>query len=357
MTVPVHGPVLVIGSGLLGTSIGLALQRAGVEVQLADVDPGTLEAAVQRGAGAARTETSPSPRVVVVAVPPDAAAAAMAQACAFPEATVTDVTSVKAMPLSDALAQGGDAARLVGGHPLAGREISGPGAARQDLFDDRLWVVCPGERAHPDRVQDVVDLATTCGAVPLTMDPYEHDRAVALTSHAPQLLSSLLAARLLDADAEAATVSGQALKDMTRVAQSDPQLWHAILRANAASVADVLEALSRDLESVVADLRAGAVGSATLDALSRGVEGRQRVPGKHGAAAAPYDVVTVIVEDKPGELARLFVAAGELDVNLEDVRIDHVLGKPSGLIELSLKPEVSALLADGLRARGFDVRG
>ena len=356
MTVPVLGPVLIIGSGLLGTSVGLALRRAGVDVQLLDVDPATLTTAVERGAGAARTESSPSPRIVVVAVPPDAAAAVMAQACAFPDATVTDVTSVKAVPLSDALAKGGDGARLVGGHPLAGREISGPGAGRQDLFDDRLWVVCPGERADPERVQDVIDLAITCGAVPVTMDPDEHDRAVALTSHAPQVLSSLLAARLLEADPEAVTVSGQALKDMTRVAQSDPRLWQAILRANAASVADVLDALSGDLASVVADLRAGGAGSATLDALSRGVEGRQRVPGKHGAAAAPYDVVTVIVEDKPGELARLFVAGGELDVNLEDVRIDHVLGKPSGLIELSVKPEVSSHLADGLRARGFDVR-
>ena len=141
------------------------------------------------------------------------------------------------------------------------------------------------------------------------------------------------------------------------MAQSDPRLWQAILRANAVSVADVLDALSRDLDSVVADLRAGASGGATLEALSRGVEGRQRVPGKHGAAAAAYDIVTVIVEDKPGELARLFVAAGELEVNLEDVRIDHVLGKPSGLIELSVKPEVCAHLAEGLRARGFDVRG
>ena len=357
MSAPVAGPVLVVGSGLLGTSVGLALRRAGVEVQLADANAAVLATAVERGAGSPRDAGSPLPRIVVVAVPPDAAAAVMADSCALGDATVTDVTSVKAVPLSDAVALGGDAARLVGGHPLAGREISGPDAARQDLFDDRLWVVCPGERAEPERVQDIIDLVVTCGAVPLVMDPEEHDQAVALTSHAPQVLSSLLAARLLDAETEAVTVSGQALKDMTRIAQSDPRLWQAILRANADSVADVLDALSRDLAAVVADLRAGAEGGATLDALSRGVQGRQRVPGKHGDAAAAYDIVTVIVQDKPGELARLFVAAGELDVNLEDVRIDHVLGKPSGLIELSVRPEVSVHLSDGLRVRGFDVRG
>jgi len=280
----------------------------------------------------------------------------MAQACRFPDATITDVTSVKVLPLADAVREGGDARRLVGSHPLAGRELSGPEAARLDLFDDRAWVVCPSDEADPDRVQEVIDLVITCGGVPLRMDPREHDRAVALTSHAPQVLSSLIAARLLDADPDAVTVSGQALKDMTRVAQSDPALWQAILRANAESVAEVLGALAADLDAVVADLRTGDTGQATLDALSRGVAGRQRVPGKHGTAAAAYDVVTVQVADKPGELASLFVAAGDLGVNLEDVRIDHVLGKPSGLIELSVRPDVSTTLSAGLRERGFDVR-
>jgi len=355
VSVPVAGPVLVVGSGLLGASIGLALRRAGVDVQLQDADPTVLAAAVERGAGTVRENGMPEPRLVVVAVPPDAAGPVMADACRFADATITDVTSVKALPLSTALAHGGDARRLVGGHPLAGREISGPAAARLDLFDDRAWVVCPTEQSDPQRVQDVIDLVVTCGGVPLRMDPDDHDRAVALTSHTPQILSSLIAARLLDADPEAVTVSGQALKDMTRVAQSDPALWQAILRANAASVADVLAAIASDLDAVVTDLRGG-VGVATHDVLSRGVAGRQRVPGKHGTAAAAYDVVTVQVADRPGELASLFVAAGDLDVNLEDVRIDHVLGKPSGLIELSVRPEVSGRLASGLRERGFDVR-
>jgi len=356
VSVPVGGPVLIVGSGLLGASVGLALRRAGVEVQLEDRDPEVLAAAVERGAGSPRASESPDPRLIVIAVPPDSAGVAMARACAFTDATVTDVTSVKWMPLSESVAAGADPRRLVGGHPLAGREMSGPGAARHDLFDDRAWVVCPTDESEPERVQEVVDLVVTCGGVPLRMDPRDHDRAVALTSHAPQVLSSLMAARLLDADADAVTVSGQALKDMTRIAQSDPVLWQSILRANAGSVAEVLAAVSGDLDAVVADLRAGAGGGATLDALSRGVAGRQLVPGKHGTAAAAYDVVTVQVADRPGELASLFVAAGELDINLEDVRIDHVLGKPSGLIELSVRPEVSASLATGLRERGFDVR-
>ena len=353
MTAPVAGPVLVVGSGLLGASIGLALRRAGVQVWLDDVDADAVAEAVERGAGETWQPGAGEPRLVVVAVPPAAAGAAMAKAGAFADATVTDVTSVKAEPLAAARAAGADPARLVGGHPMAGRETSGAAAARHDLFDDRVWVISPLPESDPGRVEAVRDLVVTCGAVPVVMAPEDHDRAVALTSHAPQLLSSLLAARLLDADPEAVAVSGQGLRDMTRIAGSDPGLWQAILDSNAESVADVLEAYAQDLDAVIARLRRR---DDVADALARGVEGRLRIPGKHGAAATAYDLVPVIIKDEPGELARVFLAAGDLDVNLEDVRIDHVLGKPSGLVELSVRPEATGRLVEGLRSLGFDVR-
>ena len=353
MTPPVTGPVLVVGSGLLGASIGLALRRAGVHVWLDDVDADAVAEAVGRGAGEPWRPDAGDPRLVVVAVPPAAAGAAMARAGAFADATVTDVTSVKAEPLAAARAAGADPARLVGGHPMAGRETSGAAAARHDLFDDRVWVISPLAESDPKHVEAVRDLVVTCGAVPVVMAPEDHDRAVALTSHAPQLLSSLLAARLLDADPEAVAVSGQGLRDMTRIAGSDPALWRSILDANAESVADVLEAFAHDLEDVIARLRRH---DDVAGALVRGVEGRLRIPGKHGAAATAYDLIPVIIRDEPGELGRLFLAAGELGVNLEDVRIDHVLGKPSGLVELSVRPESTGRLVEGLAALGFDVR-
>ena len=353
MTVPVAGPVLVIGSGLLGASVGLALRRAGVQVWLDDTDPGALAEAVGRGAGEPWHPGAGDPRLVVVAVPPADAGAVMARASALPNATVTDVTSVKAEPLAAAVTAGADAARVVGGHPMAGRETAGASSARHDLFDDRVWVVAPLPQSDPRRVEEIRDLALTCGAVPVVMTPQDHDRAVALTSHAPQVLSSLLAARLLDADPDAVAVSGQGLRDMTRIAGSDPDLWRAILGANAESVAGVLEAYARDLDHVITRLReCGDVA----EVLARGIEGRQRIPGKHGAAATAYDLVPVIIRDEPGELGRVLVAAGDLDVNLEDVRIDHVLGKPSGLVELSVRPEVTARLVAGLRSLGFEVR-
>lgn len=353
MTALVTGPVLIVGSGLLGASIGLALRRAGVTVWLDDVDPDVLALAAERGAGAPWHPGAESPALVVVAVPPATAGEVMARASEHVGATITDVTSVKWEPLARACERGADPRRLVGGHPMAGREVSGPAAARADLFDDRVWVIAPLPESDPDRVDTVRDLALTCGAVPIVMAPDEHDRAVALTSHAPQALSSLLAAMLLEADQEAVAVSGQGLRDMTRIAESDPVLWEAILRANADAVAPVLEAYARSLTELIGVIRSRGNVS---EALARGVEGRRRVPGKHGAAATSYDIVPVIIKDEPGELARVFVAAGDLGVNLEDVRIDHVLGKPSGLVELSVRQESTETLVDGLRSRGFDVR-
>lgn len=362
-TLPVRGPVLVVGSGLLGTSVGLALRRAGVEVWLADRDPAVVAAAAARGAGVAY-DGGGAPALVVVAVPPAAAGTALLeQLRRHPDATVTDVTSVKARPLAAIAGAPDHARRTVGGHPMAGREVSGPDGARVDLLDDRVWVLTPLPDTDPDRLQQVRDLVVTCGAVPVQMSPESHDRAVALTSHAPQVLSSLLAARLADADPRYVQVSGQGLRDVTRIAASDPLLWTEILGANSAPVADVLDAVAADLDGVRAALRAlsaedgdGSARETVTDALQRGNDGRARVPGKHGGGAADYAVVPVMLADEPGQLALLFTAAGEAGFNLEDVRIDHVLGRPSGLVELSVRPESGPPLVAALRGLGFDVR-
>ena len=353
------GPVHVVGTGLIGTSLGLALSRAGVEVTLEDVQPDRLQEAVSRAAGRARDAQDPDPVLVVAATPPGRVGAVLAEAARrWPAVVCTDVASVKAVPMADAVALGVSARQLVGGHPMAGREVSGPAGARAGLFDDRVWVVCPTEDSDPTSLEAVRVMATTCGAVVVAMDPVAHDRAVALISHTPQVLSSVLAGRLLDASVDTVGVAGQGLRDMTRIAGSDPGLWEEILTLNRESVVRELRGILQDLGAVVDDLdpRDGADPSGIRQTLERGVEGRSRIPGKHGSTSTDFEVVSVMVRDEPGELARLFVAAGDLDVNLEDVRIEHVLGRPSGLIDLSVRPFVASRLRAGLLERGFDVR-
>lgn len=364
--VAVVGPILVIGTGLIGTSIALALTRAGVDVLLDDVDSDQLTLAVNMGAGqvvGVKRSQTPNPTIVVVAVPPRFAAEVIAQASKdFPTATITDVTSVKSGILKQAIAFGADESRLVGGHPMAGREVSGAVGARKDLFDDRLWIVSPCHETGALHHQNVNNLAITCGAVPIDMSPQEHDEAVALVSHAPQVISSALAAQLLPAHAKHIAVAGQGLRDMTRIAASDSSLWVDILTENAGPVSEVISGVVRELQEVLHALQELAGGDQDHEeiieaTLKAGVKGRARIPGRHGNIEAPFIEVAVLIEDKPGELARLFVAAGDAGVNLEDVRIEHVLGKPSGLVELSVKPDVTDALIQALSVRGFDVRG
>jgi prephenate dehydrogenase len=352
-------PVLVVGTGLIGTSLALALRRRAVTVWLADTDAHALEVAASRGAGLPAPEGG-VPSLVAVAVPPAATAAVVARALdRFGEAVVTDVASVK-VPVHRALvASGVDASRYVGGHPMAGREVSGPAAARADLLDDRPWVITPHETASDTAVAAVQELALAVRALPVVMPAAEHDRAVALVSHAPQVVSSLLAARLLESTETAVSIAGQGLRDMTRIAASDADLWVEILSANAGPVSSVLTALRADLDSLLDAL--GNVGQGgqevVAEALRRGNEGRERIPGKHGAHSAPTVEVPVAVPDAPGELGRLFAAVADAGVSVEDVRIEHVLGRPTGVVEISVAEATAQPLARALRAGGWDVRG
>lgn len=347
------GPVLVIGTGLLGTSIGQSLRRAGVDVLLEDIDPSSAWTAAQMGAGVP-LEVGDEPATVVVAVPPRLAGEVMAAASTrFPAATVTDVTSVKTSVLADARAAGADMTRIVGGHPMAGREVAGAISARVDLLDDRLWIITPEVETAPDALMQVHRLITACGAYAIEMSPVEHDRAVALVSHAPQLVSSVLAAQLVGAQDEHVRVAGQGLRDMTRIAGSDPVLWVDILGANPEPVAGVLRRLIAGLQDALARVESGA---GIDEVLEQGRAGRARVPGKHGATAEAFAVIAVMIADRPGELARLFTAAAEAQVSIEDVAIEHVLGRPSGLVELSVAPAAAGALRDALTSGGFDVR-
>jgi prephenate dehydrogenase len=354
--------VVVIGTGLVGTSIALALREHGAQVLLADRDPANLELAVELGAGTpvpAGGLDSPAD-VAVLAVPPAAIAPTLLDAQKSGLArTYTDVASVKARPLAEAAALGCDMTRFVGGHPLAGSERSGPAAARADLFLGRTWALCPVAETASEAVADVAALATAAGAKPLVVDAAEHDGAVALVSHAPHVVSVAMAARLGGADETALALAGQGVRDVTRIAASDPRLWIGILTANAGPVADVLEEVATDLAVAASLLRDGSDGAAThvVDLLSRGQHGRARIPGKHGGRPSDYAVVPVVIPDRPGELALLFQAAGVAGVNIEDVTIEHSPGLPVGVAELSVRPEAAERLAAELRARGWKIPG
>jgi prephenate dehydrogenase len=357
------GPVRIVGTGLLGASIGIGLRARGVDVVLTDPSPSALALACDVGAGRRPGTDDGDPALVVVAAPPDVTGdVVLAELASHPGAVVTDVASVKAGPLARVEAGGGDLSRYVPGHPLAGRERSGAVAARGDLFIGRPWVLAPTPVSTPAAVRGVHDLVLDLGATPVRMDAAAHDQAVALVSHLPQLAASLVAARLREADPVAVALAGQGLRDVTRIAASDPALWVQILGANAGPVAVALRGLRDDLDRVLVALEdlaakhdAPGARVAVARAVAAGNEGHALIPGKHGAAPTTYATVTVVVPDRPGELGRLFTEMGEIGVNLEDLHIEHSPGQPVGLAEISVLPPVRERLETELRARGWTV--
>lgn len=367
----VPSPVRIIGTGLIGGSLGLALSGAGVDVQLEDVSPGTESLAIEMGAGHRPGPEDPDPALVLVAAPPDVAAALVVRALSrWPAATVADVASVKSIVLAGVRAAVDDGAlaeddltRYVGAHPMAGREVSGVIAARGDIFQARPFVVVPHPTSRAASVAVVRALALEIGSVPLVLDAADHDRSVAHVSHVPQVVASLLGASLVDAPERSLELAGPGLRDTSRIAASDPRLWVEILSANARAVGPILSELRDRLDGVL-----GALDSMTGDPdprrgsrraiaalIADGNQGVQRIPGKHGGATDHFATVTVLVPDRPGELGRLFTEMGEAGINLEDLTLEHTFGKKVGMAHVSVTSGSEGLLTDALTERGWSV--
>ncbi len=379
---PGPGSAVVIGTGLIGTSVALALRERGVTVWLSDRDAASARLAADIGAGtvlpdpagtarepagtAREPACTPLADLAVLAVPPAAVAPVLAAAQARGLARwYTDVASVKGLPLRQARELGCDLATFVPGHPLSGRERSGPAAARADLFLGRPWVICPGPQNGPAAVAAVEGLVRCCRGEPVLASADEHDQWVALVSHAPHVVAAAMAARLAHAPDGALGLAGQGLRDVTRIAEGETGLWAQILSANATPVAQVLSAEAADLAAAAEALaEAGALRADAADPsmkvlaglLDQGSAGVARIPGKRGTPARDNAVVQVVIRDQPGELARLFQVAGQAGVNIEDIGIEHSPGLPVGVAELTVRPGSAARLTEALAAAGWPVR-
>jgi prephenate dehydrogenase len=348
-----RGPVRIVGSGLIGTSIGLALVRLGVVVEVVDADPDNALMAERIGAGSRLVELEP--QLVVVAVPPDHVGAVVAEQLEQTTAVVTDAASVKSKPLADAAELTGDLSRYVGSHPMAGSERSGPLAGRADLFDGATWAITPHENSDPEAVELIRRLAEACGARTVELSVQDHDLAVARVSHLPHLMSALAAGSLADAPSAHLELSGQGVRDVTRIAGGDPGLWTQIVSANSKALTGLLEQIRGELDRVLVALGKEDAADELTSILNHGVSGAVRVPGKHGAPHADHVTVLVTIPDRPGQLAKLFADAAASGANVEDLRIDHNPGRPAGEVELAVKPASADQLVRVLTERGWAV--
>ena len=345
--------VLVVGAGLIGGSVALALKSAGYEVSISDLDRDIQDAA---RSFLKISQNIENPDAVVVAVPPSAVSKVILDSNrSFPNATLIDVASIMNKPISEVEAKSLKISNWIPSHPMAGKESGGFKNSSYDLFQDRLWVISPQietSAGHIDRAKQII---TDCGALLLEMEGAAHDATVAVTSHLPQVLATLLAKQLNDLPVESLKVSGQGLKDLTRIASSCGLVWREILVANKSNV-------EQSILKVVSDLQAlkKALEEENLEAISSffdlGNKGKEKIPGKHGGRQEIFEIVSIEIDDKPGQLAGIFTTAGKANVNIEDVRIDHALGKEIAIIELSVDPKQKEQLMEALILDGWKLR-
>lgn len=358
MSVDLH----VIGTGLIGTSIGLAVADAW-DVLLSDRSPSAVDVAVARGAGRP-WDGREKARLVVVAVPPAALRATLESAQRADLATTySHVSSVQSRLQPQVQPSGLQWSTLCGGHPLAGKERSGPHAAAADLFVGRPWVLCPSAHTTQTAVREVHRLVLACGGQPLTATAEEHDAAVALVSHLPQVAASAVAALLVRTSPSGglapAGLAGPGLQDTTRIAASNPELWLDVLTQNAAHVAPLVQALAADLAQLAQALAETAQGGGpaarevVLDLLRRGNAGRSLVPFKPGGADRDLVLLSVSISDHPGQLAAVLNSAASAAVNVEDVRLEHLPGRPRGVVALLVRSQDLPAAGAALRADGW----
>ena len=340
--------VVVIGAGLIGASIGQALVKAGFDVHLEDKVASHAVVAAGRGAGTPDAADPASVGLVVVAIPPDGIAKVVATSLTrFPNATVTDVGSVKAAVVAGVAGRVADMSRYVGSHPMAGSQHTGPLTAVPELFVDRTWVITPHDTSSDAAITRVEELATLCGARIIRMDAEAHDQAVAEVSHVPQLMSSLTAGHLRGVPADHLQLAGQGIRDVTRIAGSDPVLWRQIVSANREAIRTALQEIRDDLDQLLIGLDEPKAVEAFI---ARGRTGARSLAGKHGGRRREFVAVVVEIPDAPGALARLFVDIEKAGVNVEDVSIEHDPLREVGWLSVDVDPR----RADTLRAAMLD---
>ncbi len=330
----------IVGTGLIGASIGMAVREGGGHVTGWDPSAQNLATALERGAvdqvGADLVDAvSAADDLLVIAAPPSATVELLAS-LGHPNLTI-DVAGVKG-PILEA----SRLARFVGTHPMAGREVSGPEVASPALFRGATWVVVPDGAARED-VDAVCGFVAGWGARPVEMTASEHDEAVAAVSHVPQLLAASLVADAADAG-NALDLAAGSFRDLTRVAASHPDLWVDVLRTNRAAVAASIAGLRARLDELDADLAGDAGELRSFLARSREI--------RRGMAARAA-TVRIALADQPGELAKVGHAFEATSVDVRDIQLRHAPHGGGGVLTISVRPGHAEALTHALEAEGL----
>ena len=360
--------ISVIGTGVIGGSIGMSALDRGVvdEVVGYDTDMVRLHKALKLGAV---TESAQSAQlavqgaeIVFIATPVGEVVSTFETIVTHlqPGAIVTDVGSTKDRIVSEIRSISPEAP-FIGGHPIAGSEREGIEAAQPDLFEGCFWLLTPGSADEP-AYRELHSFIAGLGAEVMALHPKEHDELVALTSHLPQVLASVLMTYARNKGSERGDfplVAAGGFKDMTRIAASPTDLWMDIVKDNREILTGVLQEFRGALESAEEMLR-NSKWEELREIFDSARAARKQLQDKPGVAAEELFVVTLLVPDKPGVLSEVTNAVGEVGVNIEDIQITHSSKGGRGTIRLTVSGDgaadeaITALGRKGYTARRID---
>ena len=343
--------VRIIGSGLIGTSIALALKSKNVSIQMVDKDLKAQKLATDLVVG----EILENPDLVIVC-------ASLAENLNLivsalkenPRSIVMDVSSVKSNLLDEVAKLSGNTSNFLSTHPMAGREVSGAQSARSDLFLGRAWIGISSDVTSEDAKNFLTQLVEICGATLYWLTDAEHDGAVAAISHLPQILSTGLAYTLDQDGVDSLNLSGQGLRDLLRLSGSNPRLWSELLVANKDALAEYLQSMSSTISLFQKSLET-ADFKKLEEIFSVGNRVYSSIPGKHGGKSRNYAYLPIVINDEPGQLAKIFNECAKINVNIEDLSIEHSPGQQTGLITLAINERDVENLSKHLQNAGWNV--
>ena len=356
MLAPPPRCVALLGTGLIGGSLGLALRRRQPDVEIVGFDPESAARAVARGACTRAAETIASAvedaDVVVLAATVGALPALLERAAsvARPDALLTDVGSVKG-PIGDAAARLGVSDRFVGGHPMAGAERGGIENADALLFENAVYVLCPSDGAAPPPALWLVE---SVGARAVVVDAHRHDELVATVSHLPQLVAVALVETAAEVGADALALGAGGFRDMTRIASSPFGLWGDVFEANELAVVGALDGLLERLARYRTSVRRQP--EALRPAFESAAGHRGVIPADARGFLAPLADVMVWTADRPGALHAITGALADARVDLKDIELMRVREGDAGTFRLGFADDatagrgVAALRECGIRA-------
>jgi prephenate dehydrogenase len=338
----------VIGLGLIGSSIAVALRDRGWSVHGEDASTEVMGRA--RDLGIIETEgVDPTAEITFVAVPVSAVPDQVARALEITAGVVTDVGSVKASVCTAC-----DHPRFVGGHPMAGSELDGLEGADGEMFNGAVWVLTPVEHSNDATFALVAQVVASMGAEVVALTPQRHDEVVAVISHVPHLAAATLMGVAADRSEEHAALlrlAAGGFRDMTRIASGSTEIWLDICAENRVAIVDVLDELIGGLAEVRRAVDVGARQDLHLR-LTRARHARTNLPGRITDPANLAEI-RIPIPDRPGAAAEVFTLAAELGVNIANFEVVHMAESARGVAVVLIDAEAAELFRGGLLARGF----